>query len=151
MILWQIRLSWTSSFFRRLLEVKASSCPPPPLRTHTHTFTPILPLALQDFQDAASMLKVCVGSCSIILMTSSGKLFATVASLAPGRELCAVELPLPAPYHRLHTLPSKNSLSIQSTSRLEDPLSTKRPCGYSESVRHSYTENMKTYSLSWTG
>jgi hypothetical protein len=57
-----------------------------------------------------------------------------VACLAPGRELCAVEVPPPAPYHRLRTFLSRNSLSILSTSRLENSLSTKRPCGYS--VRH---------------
>jgi hypothetical protein len=52
----------------------------------------------------------------------------------PWRELCAVEVPPPAPYHWLRTFLSRNSFSIQCNSRLENPLSTKRPCGYP--VRH---------------
>jgi hypothetical protein len=50
--------------------------------------------------------------------------------LTPGRELCPVEVPPSAPYHRLLWFLFRNTLSIPSTSHPENPLSTKTPCGH---------------------
>jgi hypothetical protein len=53
----------------------------------------------------------------------------SVECLAPERELCAVDVPPLHPTIGMKPFLCRSSLSIRSTSRLENPISTKEPCG----------------------